>query len=148
MADNKFGLGRVKANIIKMKSELPRILANKSQNFFVEAFDKQGWEGESWKVPNRRIEGTKEYKYPKLKGLSRRVKPTLTMTGRLRRKTSSSVRTVSFQLVRLVNDVPYAKFHNDGTDKLPKRTFMKHSPTLERIQRQAITNYVDRLWRS
>lgn len=149
MADNKFGLGRVKDNISKMKIELPRVLANQAQNFFVSNFEKQGWEGQAWKEPKRRIEGTPEYRYPKFRGLSRRTKPTLTLTGRLRRETSNSIRSQSFNMIRLVVALPYAKVHNEGDpDKnIPKRRYMGQSPTLTIMQKNKINLYIDNLWR-
>lgn len=148
MSDNKFGLGRVRANVEKMKVELPKVLANQAQNFFVGSFEKQGWEGETWKEPKRRIEGTPEYKYPKFKGLSRRTKPTLQLTGALRRAVATSIRTQSFDLIRLVVDLPYAKAQNDGEKNLPKRHYMGDSPTLRMMQRQKVISYIDRLWQA
>ena len=149
--DTKFGFQKVKENITRMKVELPKVLANQAQNFFVSSWDKQGWDGAEWKVPQRRIEGTKEYKYPKTKDLGRHTRATLVKTGRLRRAVSNSIRSQTFNQVRLVVDLPYAKIHNDGLPmkngvNMPKRTFMKDSPILRVKQEQKIKEFTDKVW--
>ena len=73
---DKFNFSRVIANVEKTKRELPIILAKATQSEFVKNFTNQGFAGQKWLIPNRRIAGTDEYKYPKTKGLSRRTKPT------------------------------------------------------------------------
>ena len=142
-----------------MKVELPKVLANQAQNFFVSSWDKQGWDGAAWKVPQRRIEGTKAYKYPKKYKLSRRTNITLVGAGNkkgagggtLRRAVSNSIRSQTFNQVRLVVDLPYAKIHNDGLPmkngvNMPKRTFMKDSPILRVSQQVKIKEFGDKVW--
>jgi hypothetical protein len=141
MSDDKFHLGQVLLNIEKMKRELPIQLANLTQQHFVDSFKEEGWEGNKWKTPKRKIEGTPEYKYPKNKGLSRRVKATLNMTGRLRKAVGMSIRVANFQRIQLIVDVPYAKYLNEGTPKMVARTFMKDSSKLRELQRNKIEEY-------
>ncbi len=147
MADNKFKFGAMKAKIVRLKKELPIILANNAQNYFVQSFTNQGWDGSAWKEVNRRIEGTKEYKYPKSKDLGRRTRPILIGKGstKLRRAVSNSIRNKTWPIVRLLVDLPYAKRHNEGLDGMPKRTFMKNSPQLERQQKEKIKLFMDDL---
>ena len=146
MPDNKFHFDRLRMNLLRMKSELPIILANHAQNFFVGTFTKQAWDGTGWKEVKRRQPGTDEYKYPKFKGLSRRTSPILVRTGRLRRAVSNSIRSATFNSVRLVVDLPYAAAQNDGNDNLPRRRFMGNSPVLVVEQKNKITKYINKAW--
>jgi hypothetical protein len=144
---NQFGTDKVLKNIDTLKQELPVVLANQAQNYFTNTFRQQGWDGEDWKEPNRRIQGTPEYKYPKKKGLGRRTRATLVQTGRLRRAVSNSIRRATFERVHLVVAVPYAKYHNDGDGHLPKRQFMGDSPLLRKKQVSTIRQHVDKIWK-
>lgn len=149
MSDN-FHFNKLKVNILKLKSELPVILANQAQTYFTQTFTKQGWDGTSWKEVNRRKEGTNEYKYPKFKGLSRRTSPILVRTGTLRRAVSNSIRSASFQSIKLVVDLPYAAAQNDGVPEhnLPRRHFMGNSHLLREQQVLKIKNYMNKLWQA
>jgi hypothetical protein len=40
--DNKFKFGELKRKIERMKKELPIVLLNQAQNYFVEALERQG----------------------------------------------------------------------------------------------------------
>lgn len=147
MSDNKFFFGRAIENISKMKRELPILLANQARRHFIDSFREEGYEGKPWATPQRRIEGTSEYKYPMSKGLGRRTQATLIRTGRLRRAVNASVRSQTFEKVQLIVDVPYAEYLNDGTTHIPKPyVFMKDSPLLRQKQVEKITNYVNKIW--
>lgn len=68
-------------------------------------------------------------------------KPILIQSGRLRRAVNESIRKTEWDEIRLGIDVEYAKFHNEGTDKIPKRQFMGNSKELDakmhkRIERE------------
>lgn len=149
MSDN-FHFDRLKRNLLQMKHELPIILANQAQNFFVGSFTKQAWDGIGWKEVKRREPGTPEYKYPKFKGLSRRTSPILVRTGRLRRAVSNSIRSATFQNVRLVVDLPYAAAQNDGDPdiNLPRRHYMGNSPILVQQQKEKIKSYINKAWQA
>ena len=113
---NKFNFKQVKANLNKTKRELPIKLAAQAENHFAEAFDKGGLDEYKWKEVNRRIDGTKEYKY-KPKGISlsaNQNNPILVGKGTLRRKVARSAVERTFQRTRLVVDLPYAAIHNEG----------------------------------
>lgn len=143
---DKFNFSRVIANVEKTKRELPIILAKATQSEFVKNFTNQGFDGQKWITPNRRIAGTDEYKYPKTKGLSRRTKPTLTNTGVLRRATANSIREATWERIMLVVDLPYALRHNEGLDGMPQRTFIGQTNELTRIQNGIVTKYFDKVW--
>lgn len=148
MPDNKFHFERLRTNLAKMKHELPVILANHAQNFFVGTFTKQAWDGVGWKEVKRRQPDTSEYKYPKTKGLSRRTSPILVRTGRLRRAVSNSIKSATFQSVRLVVDLPQANAINEGdsTIGMPRRRFMGNSPILREQQKAKIKSYINKLF--
>lgn len=147
---DKFHFDLLRINLLRMKQELPVILANHAQNYFVATFTKQAWDGTSWREVKRRQEGTNEYKYPKLKGLSRRTSPILVRTGTLRRAVSNSIRSATFQSVRLVVDLPYAAAQNDGVPEhnLPRRHFMGNSPILRDQQVAKIKKYINKTWQA
>jgi len=130
--------------IESVKKDLPSVLANEGTKFWLSNFDKEGFQDvgiKAWKIPERKIPGTPSYKYPKKKGLSRRVKKTLIGTGKLRRAVNSSVKEKSFKRIvwRIGSEVPYAARHNEGLKGMPKREFMGESRRLNNIFRGRIT---------
>lgn len=134
---NKFKLDETIKRFDSLKRSVPILLANQAQTFFVQRFKEQSWpDTGNWKQVQRRIQGTNEYKYPKSKGLSRRVTPILVRTGALRRAVSTSIRQATFEKIRL--DVPtslvYAGVHNFGTNRIPMRKFMGDTPILRKKQ--------------
>lgn len=150
MADNKFHTAQILNNLNKVKKTLPVVLANQAQNFFVDSFKNQGWTDvskQNWKEVNRRIPGTKEYKYPKTKGLSRRTKPILTASGKLRRAVGSSIRSATFERIALIVPLNYASYHNEGTDDIAKRQFMGDSKALREMQIKTLNQTIDGIWR-
>lgn len=151
----KFSFDRVKQNIAQIKRDLPRLMANDAQNYFLGAFKDEGWNGAKWKEVNRRIKDTPEYKYPLNKGLSRHDKKILIGSGRLRREVSNLAQKAqvtesafNFKVTLAIdpNIVPYAGFHNFGEGHNPKRQFMGDSPVLRVILRKRIERFMDKVW--
>jgi hypothetical protein len=125
--DNKFHLERVKQKLAQVKQRLPKKIADDSKSFFNDSFKQGGFTNNSfqkWPEVQRRIPGTNAYKYPKSKKLSRRTKPILVLTGRLR--DSVRITQVSFARSVIQTDVPYAEFQNK------KRKFMGRSRALDK----------------
>lgn len=149
---NKFNLHIVKAKLAQTKRELPVTLAKQAVNYFTDTFTNQGIAGKKWQEVQRRTPGTKEYKYPKFKGLQRRTSPILVgkgwkkRGGKLRRKVSRCITNKTWDMVRLAVDLPYAEAQNDGTDTIPARPYMKQTPELEKEQIKTINTYIDKLW--
>lgn len=141
----KFKLDVVRQKLDEANSRIPRLLSKHAENYFVASFAKQSFNHDAWQEVKRRIPGTDEYKYPKERGLSRRTKPILVGTGRLRRAVSNSTRTMTPKQVRLVVDLPYAKNHNEG-DTVPQRQFIGQTPELTRQQKDIIENEVNKIW--
>ena len=145
---SKFNFDKVLQNMQQLKKELPQELANDAQKFFNNAFRSQSWEGKSWQTPQRRIPGTLSYKYPKKKKLGRRTRATLVQSGRLRRTVATSLKSVRWESIKFVVDLPYADVHNEGGAKMPKRKFMGDAPSLKIIQRKKIKKMVNKIWQA
>jgi len=129
---NKFEFDKVFEKLQQMKPKLPQEIAAIAQSSFVKNFNTESFFGKKWKEVQRRQEGTKAYKYPKTKKLSRRVKPILVGTGKLKREVNRSIREANFEEIRLGVAIPYAGFINEGTEKMQQREFMGNSPVLEK----------------
>lgn len=143
---NRFGLDEVIGKMRQARDELPRLIANQAQNHFSSSFKTSSFDNLKWKEVKRRIPDTPEYKYPKHKGLSRRTKPILIKTGKLRRAVGMSARVVTWNSIRLVVDLPYAERHNEGKDGMPQRKFMGDSTLLREKQVKLINNYLGKIW--
>jgi hypothetical protein len=142
MADNKFKLGKIKKDFERLKQKLPKEISDESRSFFLKNFDKQGFDDSSvqkWKEVQRRVPGTNPYKYPKSKKLSRRTKPILVGTGRLRR--SIRITRLSFPRSVIATDVSYAKYVND------KRKFMGRSRNLDKRCHSLINKRIQSLFK-
>jgi hypothetical protein len=145
--DNKFNFDRVRNNMEQLKRQLPILLANQAEKEFDKNFTEQGFDGEKWKEVQRRIPGTKAYRYPKTKGLSRRSKPILIGTGRLRRAVSNSKKIATWQMIKLEVNLPYAANQNDGIT-LQKRQYMGDSARLRAKQKELISKTIDKIWQA
>ena len=144
---NKFEFDKVFEKLQQIKPKLPQEIAAIAQSSFVKNFNDESFFGKKWKEVQRRIEGTKAYKYPKTKKLSRRVKPILVGTGKLKREVNSSIRQATFDEVRLGVDLPYAAAQNEGTNKIPKREFMGNSPILEKKIKDKIKKSISQIFK-
>lgn len=140
--ESRLNFDKLKKNIEILKRELPVRLANTAQNYFLQSFQKQGWEGKKWEEVQRRISGTNAYKYPKKKDLGRRRRPILIGKGstQLRRAVANSARTgvTQWPIVRMIVGLPYAKRHNEGLKGMPKRKFFGDSKELRKKHKQTI----------
>ena len=138
-----FSFWKVQSNVERLKEELPVLLANQAENYFVSSWRKNGWDGNQWAEVQRRMSPTKAYKYATPADRTRHI---LVKTGTLRRAVGQLVRSISFEQSRLVADVPYAGYLNDGTDKMPARPFMKDSPILREKQIDLINKEITKVW--
>lgn len=138
---SKFNFLTVLQKVEQTKRVLPEQLANMTQNYFAQSFRVQGIGGVKWKEVKRRIQGTPEYKYPKKKGLSRRTKPILIMTGQLRRDTANSVMVADWNKIRLIVAASYSGFVNKD------RPFVKQTQQLTDMQVKKIESFFDKVWK-
>lgn len=142
-----FNLRQVRANLEATKRILPVKLAKLTENHFTQAFALGRLDDKIWPEVNRRKPGTNEYKYPKLRGLSRRTSPILVRTGNLRRKTSKSISNATWAEIKLINDAHYAKAQNEGTDTIPARPYMVQTDNLTKLQKAEIDKQIMNIWR-
>lgn len=153
MADS-FNFQRVIANMDRIKTTLPKVLANETKNYFiVENFNKQQWDGKPWEEVERRKEGTKAYKYATPANRTRQILIG-SGSGILRRAVINSLQKATFERIHFeVKDVVYAKVHNEGLRagrglgfQMPKRQFMGQTRKLGEIQRRVIDKTIDKIW--
>lgn len=151
--EDKFKFGQLKKNIEQMKKELPVVLANQAQNYFVKSWDDQGYDGKGWQDVKRHDKNTPEYKYPIGLQARKLSSPILVGVykgrsgGTLRRAVSRSIRKTTFTSVLLKVDLKYAAAQNEGNGNLQARPFMKESPILTQMHREKIKQYMSNLWR-
>lgn len=86
---------------------LPRMVGNEVVNFSRDSFRQQGWLGNNFQPWPKRKTNSKWGKTPRNKG-----RALLVDTGKLRRGTR--VISADWTLVKVGNDVPYARAHNEG----------------------------------
>lgn len=146
-----FHFGRIIENLVQVKRKLPILIANEAQRFFFSSFQTGGFMDATftpWKEVQRRIPGTKAYKYPSKKGLSRREKAILTNTGELRKQVRNSVKEATFNRVFLEVNSPYGGYLNDGDSRgrYPARPFMRNSIFLDKRIDEIIGETVDKIF--
>lgn len=153
MAD-KFHLGEIQSKLKASEREVLVVLSNQAQNYFVGSFKKQGFNGVPWKEVQRRQSDTKSYKYPKKKGLQRRTSPILVGAGykkrggELMKAVGVMARTsqVGKGILKMIVDVPYAKYHNEGAGDIPKRQFIGQTQELTTMQTKKVTEIINKAW--
>lgn len=161
---NQFNFDRVRRNIRQQERAMMVTLSNQAQNYFVDSFRKEGFDGQKWKEVQRRTAGTSAFKYPKKKGLQRQTAKILigagykSRGGTLRRAVSNMARTaqISGLRTRMIVDLPYAMAHNEGTKtagrkrstNIPKRQFIGQTIELTSMQRETIKRIIDNTWRT
>lgn len=100
----------------KIVRRLPRDLGNIALIFFMEQYRKeQTPSGEAW-APRKNNAG--------------RRSQVLVKSGRLRK--SIRLTNLTENSAKIGTDVKYARYHNEGTRKLPQRKFLGSSALLER----------------
>jgi hypothetical protein len=150
MALSKFNISEVKKRLELTKRVIPVKLAKMTENHFVGHFTDESFEGVKWETPKRKIAGTNEYKYPKIKGLGRRTSNILVRSGALRRDVANSIKVETWNLIKLGTSQlteKYAKANNEGTKNIPARPFMKDSPQLRKKQLSLYKTEIDKIWR-
>jgi phage gpG-like protein len=105
---SKLGFNKLQSNMAEAKRQLLFILPNVAIDFWLTAFDKQGWTDSSF-TP------WKPRKYTSKKNAGRSL---LVQSGALRRAVSNSARSKSSSThvssIKFVVDLPYAAVHNEG----------------------------------
>lgn len=124
MAQRRFSdtIGISLRNYATAANGLRKEIANQAVNHFKDSFREQGFEDSHitpWKKRKKADTG----------------RAILVRTGRLRRSFSAKYGT---NKIVIINDTPYAVFHNYGTKKLPQRRFMGESKSLSKKFHKAI----------
>jgi hypothetical protein len=133
MGKNYFSLKRVK----QLELALPKVVARTSESHFKANFEKQGFDDagvDPWKEVKRRTPGTKAYKYAKA---SARTRAILVGRGSGRMKRDIKARKVTTSEVTISMSINYARYHNEGTERLPQRKMIGNSRSLsEKIKKE------------
>jgi phage gpG-like protein len=152
MAQNPFKFGVIVKRYDSVALDMMREIAMANKNHFLQTFKNQAWDGKQWAEVNRRTPGTKEYEYPKSKGLKRRTRPILVGKGSLRRQVNSSIKLVNRSRILFMVDLPYAAVHNEGGRirggvKLAKRQYMGQNKQTDKLTKDIIKKYVNKTFR-
>ena len=158
---DKFNFEEIAKRLQTAERETLVLLSNQAQNYFLSSFKNQSFDGKPWQEVQRRTEGTNAYKYPKTKGLQRRTSPILVGAGfkirggTLRRAVSSMADTAQITTsggggtskLRMVVDLDYAKYNNEGGGHLPKRQFVGQTAQLTEMQLAKIKEITKRIFK-
>ena len=110
----------------RFRSRIPLLVANESRNHFLEGFRRGGGQ------TDRSRGGWPARRPPRSERQARRDsgRALLVLSGNMR--SDIRVRGVSFRrsVINVVN-IPYARYHNNGTDRIPQREFIGRSRALE-----------------
>lgn len=146
---SKFNFAAKADKFRSMKSAiLEKMALNAINQFKVANFDAQGFVDttlQRW--PNRKLRTTK-YKdnTPNIHfgGLSKdRERKILVKTGRMRQ--SITVISRGPDSITVGTDVPYAKYHNEGTKTIPQRKFIGKSAKLDAQNRKVLDSFIRRV---
>lgn len=133
---SKFNLGKVdKGGRTAMERSII-LIGNEAKNFFVASFRKQGFD-------DRNVQPWK----PRKKEGKRKGRAILVDSGDLRRSIVREPVNKTQLSVKISTDLPYAKVHNEGTSKMPKRQFMGDSYKLNEMCKKIIISQLDKIFK-
>lgn len=119
----------------RLKQILPRLIANKAKNHFLEGFKKGGGQTDAsssgW-AARKKIDKKNKGK-----------RAILVSSGALRNDLDVRKTTLE-EIVLGTNDTVYASFHNDGSSKYPQREFLGDSRKLNNKIRTLIRRQFDK----
>ena len=136
MKPDKFNFHKKIEALKRAKVDLPNDLAQSGQVYFQRNFNKQQWDGKKWDNVQRRIPGTKAYKYAK--PTSNRVKPIGVLSGKLKQAMQNTVREKTYKKIVWGVDLTYAKYFNFGTNKMASRKIMGGSKEMVSLMKRKI----------
>ncbi|MDX1903784.1 MAG: hypothetical protein SFU27_06450 [Thermonemataceae bacterium] len=119
-------------------------IAITAQNHYKDKFTegKGVWEGKAWKEPIRKNGAIKRKKGSGYwKGRSPRDASRTTLVGKgvLQRSLKHQIKG---NVIRFYSNVKYAGYHNEGTEKLPKRQFLgMEKPLQTKINKIILDNF-------
>lgn len=133
---SKFNLGKVEKGGRTAMERSMILIGNEAKNFFVASFRKQGFD-------DRNVQPWK----PRKKEGKRKGRAILVDSGDLRRSIVREPVNKTQLSVKISTDLPYAKVHNEGTSKMPKRQFMGDSYKLNEMCKKIIVSQLDKIFK-
>lgn len=125
MASHDFPFSLWLEKLRDSKDNIATQIAEAGRDFFLEEFDAQSWDGNKWEEVKRNLPGNEGMKYAGL--------PILVNTGSLRQGVVDCIKEKRWNNIHWQVDVDYAKYHNDGDNKLGiQRQFIGDSYELKK----------------
>jgi|ERR1019366_177745 hypothetical protein len=146
-----FGFDRILSEFQRNQRKMVVAVGNMALREFVGTFEKQGWEGTKWQEVQRRIPGTRAFKYAKRYDVGGIKRPILIGKSggkdgahkHLRAGVNNSLSEIGKDFVLFVvkagGKYNYAERHNEGLDGMPKRQFIGYS----RLLAKRFEDYID-----
>lgn len=160
---SKFGFDKIAKDFDRVRKNAAISIAERSKQYFADAFDKEALGGEKWEEVVRRIEGSHFNKRQVVGGINKASgKKFVTdqgddyatrkilsgTTGRLRYKTekADTAITMNGQVTTITNPLPYASANFEGNAYQPARPNMKQTEELTQLQLTILKNETGKLW--
>jgi len=133
---SKFGFDKKAAAIDGLMLGAMKRLAFETKDYFVKSFDNEAWGKVKWADLKR--------KEPPAK---------LNVTGTMKQRTQDSIKLITKSKVLMENTATddrgrrYSNYHNEGTDRMPRRSFMKQTSELTDLQVQILIEETGKIWK-
>ena len=113
------------------------LIGNEAKNFFVNSFRVQGFEDKS-------VDKWKPRKKQTKRNIGRAI---LVQSGDLRRSIIRQPVNKANLSVKISTDLVYAKVHNEGIGKMPKRQFIGNSYKLNENCKKIVVSQLDKIFK-
>jgi phage gpG-like protein len=134
---SKFNLGKIEKGGRTAMERSIILIGNEAKNFFVNSWRLQGFEDRS----------VQKWTPRKKQDKKRAGRAILVDSGDLRRSIIREPVNKSQLSVKISTDLPYAKVHNEGVGKMPKRQFMGDSYKLNELCKKIIISQLDKIFK-
>jgi phage gpG-like protein len=134
---SKFNLGKVEKGGRTAMERSIILIGNEAKNFFVNSWRLQGFDDRS----------VQKWTPRKKQDKKRAGRAILVDSGDLRRSIIREPVNKSQLSVKISTDLPYAKVHNEGVGKMPKRQFMGDSYKLNELCKKIIISQLDKIFK-
>ena len=142
---NKFDLKQAEKKARKAMEAAIVDVGNTAKVFFVDSFRKQGFDDKNvqkWK-PRKRT----TYKTKGGKTVDDTTRAILVKTGDLRRSIIRNPANRAALSIKISTDLVYAKVHNEGIGKMPKRQFIGNSYKLNENCKKIVISQLDKIFK-
>lgn len=134
---SKFNLGKIEKGGRTAMERSIILIGNEAKNFFVNSWRLQGFEDRS----------VQKWTPRKKQDNKRAGRAILVDSGDLRRSIIREPVNKTQLSVKISTDLPYAKVHNEGIGKMPKRQFMGDSYKLNELCKKIIISQLDKIFK-